>query len=338
MKKVAVAGFGFMGKTHALHILNNPNLELVAIVDKNPDAVAKGLGPMEGNLSTGFTDPGALKKIRTYTTMEECIKKEHPDALHVCVHTNLHYVMVKEALSQGLHVLVEKPFCIDPAEGEELIGLAESKGALLMVAHVVRFMPPYKMLKEWVDEGKYGKLKFLSLSRFSGIPEWGEWKDKQKTYGSSGGALFDLVVHDIDYAMDVAGEPHHISGDYLPGKLSAHDYLNALWRYDDRDLIVRIEGGNIFHAPFPFQAGFKALFEQASLSYSTLNPNRIVVAHDHHTEEVITGSLDAGYHDEIDYFATCMEENRKPTACMPESSLATIRLCHAHLKRCTPAG
>ncbi len=337
MKKVAVVGFGFMGKTHAIHILNNQKLELVAIVDKNPQAVENGLKTADGNLSTVSAGPDALKNIRTYTTLQDCIRYEKPDAVHICVHTGLHYAMIKEALNHGLHVLVEKPFCLDLKEGEELIALAEKKGVVLMVAHVVRFMPPYRMLKEWIGQRKYGKLIFLSLTRFSGIPEWGEWKDKQLAYGSSGGALFDLVIHDIDYARDVAGEPHHISANYLPGKLSAHDYLNAAWTYDNSDLFVRIEGGNIFHAAFPFQAGFMALFERASILYSTSKPDRILVSDDRQTEEILTGSLDTGYYDEIDYFAQCMEENRKPAVCLPESSLAAIRLCYDHLKGYSPS-
>ena len=120
MKKVAVVGFGFMGKTHVSHILRNSSLELVAIVDKNPEAVEKGLKTTEGNLSTGETGNDSIKKIHTYTTLEECIRMENPDAVHVCVHTGLHYAMVKEALSHGLHVLVEKPFCLDPEEGDEI--------------------------------------------------------------------------------------------------------------------------------------------------------------------------------------------------------------------------
>ena len=336
MKKVAVVGFGFMGKTHVSHILRNSSLELVAIVDKNPEAVEKGLKTTEGNLSTGETGNDSIKKIHTYTTLEECIRMENPDAVHVCVHTGLHYAMVKEALSHGLHVLVEKPFCLDPEEGDEMIALAEKKGVVLMVAHVVRFMPSYQMLREWIRNEKYGRLKFLSLSRFSGIPVWGEWKEKQQVFGSSGGALFDLVVHDIDFARDVAGEPHQISGNYLPGKLSAHDYLNATWKYTGSDLVVRIEGGNIFHARFPFQAGFMASFENASINYSTAKPDRVYISDNHHTEEIVTGNPEAGYAGEIDYFATCMEENRKPEVCLPASALATIRLCHRHLEMCKP--
>ncbi len=39
--KIAVIGFGFMGITHTINVLKNPGLELVAIVDKNPENIRK---------------------------------------------------------------------------------------------------------------------------------------------------------------------------------------------------------------------------------------------------------------------------------------------------------
>src|SRR5665647_3540734 len=184
MKKVAILGFGFMGMTHAENILKNSDLDLVAIVDKNPTAVEEKLLSQTGNFATGG------------------IKKEQ----------------------------------------------------ILMIGHVVRFTPPYQKLKEWIDNGKYGALKFLSMSRFSGVPAWGEWMDRRTSYGSSGGALFDLLIHDIDYVNYILGIPGSIKCDYLPGLLSKHDYISAMWNYFDKDIHVKIEGGNIFHSSFPFQA------------------------------------------------------------------------------------
>lgn len=333
MKKVAVIGFGFMRKTHALNILKNKNLQLVAIVDKNFKTSGEDIFSETGNFSTGNINPEKIKKVHQYTSLDECFQSEQLDAVHICVHTDLHYEFARKALSRGLHVLIEKPFCLDVHQGEELISMAKEKGVILMVAHVVRFMPPYQKLKEWVDNGKYGKLKFLSLSRFSGVPLWGQWKDKQTAFGTSGGALFDLVVHDIDYAVNILGEPQKMTSFYLPGKLSPHDYINSIWDYADRELKVKIEGGNIFHSHFPFQTGFMASFEKASVCYSTLTPAHIFVSDDLHTEELAAGNLDEGYYNEIDYFSICMEENYQPVKCTPQSSLTTIKICYEHFKK-----
>jgi predicted dehydrogenase len=220
MKKVAILGFGFMGMTHAENILKNSDLELVAIVDKNPNAVEEKLLSASGNFAVGAIDQDKLEKVRRYTSIDDCLEFEEADAVHICVHTDLHYEMTRKVLLHGKHVFLEKPFCLDMRQADTLIRLAREKDKILMVGHVVRFMPPYQKLKAYIDKRTFGELKFLSLSRFTGVPAWGEWKDRRVSFGSSGGALFDLLIHDIDYVNYILGKPGSIKCNYLPGLLS----------------------------------------------------------------------------------------------------------------------
>lgn len=331
MKKVAVIGFGFMGITHSLHILRCEKLELAAIIEKDVESVPEKLNQQIGNLETGNADTAALREIPVYSTLESCLEKENLDAVHVCVHTDLHYQMVLEALNAGLHVLVEKPFVLDLQKGEELIKLAGKKNLVLMVAHVVRFMSPYQKLVEMIESGEYGNLSFLSLSRFSGIPTWGQWTGKQKNYGITGGALFDLAIHDIDFALFALQElPDKIESTVLPGRLSRHDYVNATWKYPSKKLTVKIEGGNIYHVNFPFQAGFIAVFEQATVSFSTHNAESIFIDDDTKRSTIPAGDLGEGYFNEIKLFSESMENGILPEKYSPESALETIRLCYRH--------
>ena len=330
MKRVAVVGFGFMGMTHTLNILKNADLQLVAFVDKYPETIEKNLLAKGGNFSTGNFDPAVLKNINKYSNFDECLQLEELDAVHICVHTELHYEMAKKALMHNKHVFLEKPFCLDICQAEELISLAEQKKKILMVGHVVRFMPPYQKLKQWIDSKEFGELKFLSLSRFSGVPGWGQWKEKQ-VIGASGGALFDLVIHDIDFANYVLGIPSVIKCNYLPGELSKHDYISAIWSFNDKNVHVKIEGGNTFHVNFPFQAGYMAQFEKASILYTSFNSEIIQIANDNSIKEVPAGNAGAGYYNEIAYFAQCLKNNTQPAECMPASSLQTIQLCYNHI-------
>ena len=329
MKKIAVIGFGFMGLTHTINILKNPDLELVAIVDKNPENIRKNLNEQVGNFSTGTLSEDVVSKIKIYTDLKDCLTAETPDICVIAVHTNLHYELTKMALSAGANVFLEKPFCLDISEGKELIELAAEKKLLLMIGHVVRFMPAYLKLKNWIDFGEFGALKFLSLSRFSGVPAWGQWKEKQQDFGSTGGALFDLVIHDIDFVQWILGAPASIESKYLPGNLSNHDYINTMWKYPS-GVNVKIEGGNIFHTSFPFQAGFIAGFEKASLVFTSSNSD-IVVTTDTKTMLIPAGDAMEGYSGELDYFSECLENQSKPEKCMPESALKTIEICYQHI-------
>ena len=331
MKKVAVIGFGFMGMIHTLNILKNNDLQLVAIVDKSTQSIERNLRSKSGNFSTGEIEPDIINSIHKYTDLTDCLQKEELDAVHICVHTDLHYELAKEALIHDKHVFLEKPICLDIRQGKELINLAKVKGLILMVAHVVRFMPPYQKLKQWIDSKEFGELKFLSLSRFSGIPAWGQWKEKQTDFGSSGGALFDLLIHDIDFVNYILGRPDSIKSNYLPGVLSKHDYISALWSYPQHNVEVKIEGGNIFHSNFPFHAGFMAQFEHASILYTTFKPEIIQISTNDKLREVPAGDPNEGFYIEIAYFASCINNNHQPLECMPGSSLETIQLCNNHL-------
>ncbi len=331
MKKVAVAGFGFMGMTHAINILKNEDLQLVAIVDMDLEGIEKKIRAESGNFTTGDLDPDVIKSINKYKNLSECLANEALDAVHICVHTDLHYILAREALEKGIHVFLEKPMTLDVVEGQALIDLANKKDLILMVGHVLRFMPPYQKLKSWIQNGEFGALKFLSLSRFSGLPAWGQWKEKRSDFGSTGGALFDLLIHDIDFVQYVLGVPDDIQSNILPGSLSDHDYVDALWSYKNRDLAVKVEGGNIFHTCFPFQAGYIAGFEKASIVYSTAHANVIKVATSEEITQVEAGDANEGYFNEIAYFATCINKNEAPVECTPESALETLKLCYNHI-------
>jgi predicted dehydrogenase len=331
MMNIVVVGFGFMGMTHTGNILKNSNVRLTAIVDKNTEHIYDKLEEQAGNFNTGTISREELEEVKIYDDFSDCLKTEKPDACVIAVHTNLHFEMAKMALEAGTHVFLEKPFCLDVEEGRQLIDLARAKDRILMIGHVVRFMPAYKMLKKWIDNEEFGKLEFLSLTRFTGVPAWGQWKDKQKDFGSSGGALFDLVIHDIDFAQWVCGIPEKIDASYLPGKLSNHDYISALWKYANAAFQVKIEGGNTFHTAFPFQAGFSARFEKASVLFSPKDIENITVATDTTTKEIPVGDPNEGFAEELNYFISCAADNKQPEKCTPESALESVDICYRHI-------
>jgi predicted dehydrogenase len=333
MLKIVVLGFGFMGKTHTGNILKNHNARLVAIVDKNKENIQKNLKEESGNFATGSFREEELAKVNLYTDFAECLAAEKPDACIIAVHTNLHVEMAELALGSGCHVFLEKPFTLDVEEGQKLIDLARTRNKVLMIGHVVRFMPAYQTLKNWINTEEFGRLEFLSLSRFSGVPAWGRWKDRRKDFGSSGGALFDLVIHDIDFAQWVCGVPEKISANCLPGKLSNHDYVSALWSYGNQNLHVKIEGGNTFHTAYPFQAAFSSRFENASVVYSPKDPDNIILATDEETKLVPAGDANKGFSAELDYFVSCIVENKLPERCTPESALESIKIGYRHTNR-----
>lgn len=329
MINIAVIGFGFMGITHALNIQKNKKLNLRAIITRDVTGIATKLSQQLGNFSSGEVDAKAILQVPVYKTLRECLRHEKIDAVQICVHTDLHYEMATEAIENNLHVFLEKPITLRLEEAKLLIAFARQQKVKLMVGHVVRFMPAYRKLKEWIDTKEFGALEFISLTRFSGLPSWGQWKEKQEDFGSSGGALFDLVIHDIDFLNYALGIPEKIESVFYPGSLSMHDYIIAHWNY--KDVKAKIEGGNTFHASFPFQAGYMARFRNASVTYTSQMPQFIQVCTDEKVSQVYAGAPNDGFYNEIDYFADCIANNTEALTCSPESSLETIQLCYNHI-------
>jgi predicted dehydrogenase len=112
-----------------------------------------------------------------------------------------HYEIVRESILAGKHVLCEKPLCNDSKQGEELVELARAKGRLLMVGHVFLFNPGIAKLKELVDAGELGTLRYLSASRTNLGP-----------IRSDVDVAYDLCSHDISIFNWLLGsEPEVVS-------------------------------------------------------------------------------------------------------------------------------
>ena len=326
--KTAIIGFGFMGRTHAANILKTGGAELSAIVDKSQPADL--LRSQGGNFTTNSTDIEAISQIPRFDDTSTCLEEIRPDAVVICLPTFLHYSITRLCLEHGCHVLLEKPICLDLLQAEELIGMAKAKARTFMVAHCVRFFPEYEFLKKTIASNRLGKLKLLKMLRISGAPSWGCWQDEQ-VKATSGGALFDLLIHDIDFLNVALGEPDKIWNS--PPLLEAFrgNYVNSIWEYSASGTVAMVEGGNCFPPQRPFECGFSGVFENGAILYRSSDPGKIrIFAADHEEIEDLSREKD-GYLKELEYFYECAGSGQYPERCLPEDAIAAIRLCYRHL-------
>lgn len=84
-----------------------------------------------------------------------------------------------------------------------MIAATKEAGVQFAVGQVVRFWPEYVRAKEMVEAGKLGTIKYARASRLSEHPAWSEWYRRAE---NSGGGLFDLHLHDIDYLCYLFGK------------------------------------------------------------------------------------------------------------------------------------
>jgi len=122
---------------------------------------------------------------------------EHPDinAIYIATPHNFHFEQAKAALLAGKHVLCEKPITISAAQCIELSELAKAQNCFLMEAMWTWFLPAIRKAKQWVDEGRIGRL--LHVKGDFGYPQ--PYDPGARTYnpGLAGGALLDMGIYPL---------------------------------------------------------------------------------------------------------------------------------------------
>ena len=318
-KRVLLAGFGFMGQVHAYNILQNPDLELCGIVDAaNPGDL---LNSRSGNLNVERVTWNMIRDIPYFDRLSDGLMQVKPDAVVIATPTRFHYEMCLDALNAGCHVFTEKPVCLEVEKCRNLTAVAKERKQVLMVGHCVRFSPYFLVLKEAFDSGKYGGLQYLHMTRYTGVPGWGCWTDPA-TASKSGGALYDLVIHDIDCARALAGMPDEIcTAPYIAEKYGRM-LVDTIWRYKS-GLIVHIEGGFIQPSSVPFHCDYTAVFEKATI-YTDHASMRLCTQEG---EKPIKWEDNTPMHTaEMNAFARYIAEGEMPYECSGEDALETLKL------------
>lgn len=128
-----------------------------------------------------------------YGSYEELAKDENVDLIYVATPHSEHYKNTKLCLENGRNCLVEKAFCGNTTQVEELIALAKEKNLLLAEAMWTRYLPSTKgLLQEIVNSGKLGKLRYLEADfTIDGINE------RLMKPELAGGALLDLGIYPL---------------------------------------------------------------------------------------------------------------------------------------------
>ena len=316
--RVALLGLGFMGRTHLTALRSIPGAKLASVFVPE---IAQIHAVVQGNLG-GEAKPLDLEDAKVYTSIAETLADPSVDAVDICLPTHLHADTAIAALQAGKHVLVEKPMAVDPLSAAEVIEAARKAKRTLMSAHVLRFFPEYRPLREAMRNGDLGQLRMLTLRRSCGAPTWGDWfYDSSK----SGGAVLDLLIHDADMALSLLGAPRAIYSTGYRDMRRGIDVVSAHLSYERGPAVV-IEGG--WHPPkaFPFSMGYTAVFDEATLDFTSLGGG-VVLHREGKPPEALPLAPADPYAEEIRYFLECCAEGREPDLCPPEQSAQAIDLC-----------
>jgi predicted dehydrogenase len=306
---IGMLGFGFMGGVHLSAIERIDDATLTAVSSRTrPTADA----PPRGNLHHLKTAT-LPANVNWYSDWQQLLLDPNIDAVDICLPTHLHKPAVLSALEKGKHVLCEKPMALTPSDCDQILEAANKSGRIFMVGQVLRFMFPYRYAASFVSLNCHGSVKACTMKRKTGYPRWSEWLSNEEY---SGGAILDLLSHDIDQALKLFGQPSTVSA-VSDGEI---DTMRGTLRYSN-GLQVEIEGG--WYAPeLPFSAGFQITGKDAALSFEEgkllLNLSGI--------EQTVDIPEHDEYLDQMTYFVECCKNNVAPELCPPEESVQAVRL------------
>ena len=98
---------------------------------------------------------------------KDVLKNPGVNAVVIATPAASHYSIAKEALEANKDVLVEKPLALHYSEGEELVSIAKERDRILMVGHILEYHPAIVKLKEIVNSGEMGNIKYIYSNRLN---------------------------------------------------------------------------------------------------------------------------------------------------------------------------
>ena len=221
-------------------------------------------------------DPSRREAVRAahprVATIAESPPWEALDAVVIAAPAVLHHRLARQALRSGLHVLVEKPIALTSAEARELIELAEQRGCVLMVDHLLEYHPAIVRLKALIEQGELGRIYHMTSQRLNlGVIRTEE------------NALWSLAPHDISiilYLLDrepVSVTAHgaaylqpeipdlaHLTMTFADGTLA---HVHVSWLDPIRTRCLRVIGERAM-AVFDDTAENKLVFHQKRAAYA----------------------------------------------------------------------
>ncbi len=172
MIKVAIIGFGYWGP----NLVRNFNLTADCSVSWVLDLDKSRLEKVNSLYPT----------IQTTKDYKDILSDISVDAVIIATPVHTHFQLAKQAFAAGKHVLLEKPMCSSRDEAEQLIQLATSSNRVLMVDHTYLYTPSVRFIKDYLDKGALGDIRYLDSTRINlGL------------FQTDVNVLWDLAPHDI---------------------------------------------------------------------------------------------------------------------------------------------
>jgi predicted dehydrogenase len=317
--RIGVVGYGHWGPNIVRNLHGIDTCAVAAVCDKNPAALRR--------VSRVYPN------ISLTTNAADIMTAPDIDAVAVVTPAWTHFDLAKAALLNGKHVFIEKPVTSTSQQAEELIELADRKNLKIMVDHTFLFCGAVRKIRELIDARTLGPLYYFDSTRVNlGL------------FQHDVSVIWDLAPHDfsiMDHVIEekpeavVATGARHVNGVadlafitvYFPNDVVAH--LNLSWLSPVKVRTTLIGG------------------KDKMLVWNDLEPDEKIRIYDkgvHISDSTKAVDPAVSYRSgdvwapkiqqteplklELEYFADCIVNNRKPSN-DGEAGLRIVRLLEA---------
>jgi predicted dehydrogenase len=229
--RIGVVGLGYWGPNLARNFDRLPEAGLTWLCDASEEARARW----------GEQFPEA----RVTGDLDDLLADGDLDAVAVATHVPSHAELAQRVLQAGKHCFVEKPLAQSVAEAEAVVEAARAASKVLMVGHLLEYHPGVERLRELIDEGELGDVRYVYSNRLN----LGKLRSDEN-------ALWSLGAHDVSVLLRLAGEEPYecraVGESYVnegvedvvfgylrfPSGLAAHMHLSWLDPHKERRFTV----------------------------------------------------------------------------------------------------
>lgn len=213
-------------------------------------------------LSKAIELKNKFSMLEAYDNYDEFIHSDSFDTVYIASPNSLHFQQATDCLNANKNVILEKPFCSNDKESQEIINLAKKKGLYLFEAMSINYMPNLELLKMKLDQIK--PIHWIELSMCQYSSKYDEFKrgglPNVFNPAFSGGALMDLNIYHLNFIHNLFGNPLKISYHPILAKNGIDVSGQLLMEYEDF-MVSAIAAKNAKGKPFGVIHGEKGIIE-----------------------------------------------------------------------------
>jgi len=254
----ALFGFGYWGPNLARNLSRNQHFTLKHICDHAPDRLdsARNQYPLTNCTSNA----------------EEALSDPEVDLVCLATPASTHHALGIKAITEGKHVLIEKPLALDSAAGAELVTQARQKGVMLAVDHTFVFTGAVRKLRDLALGGELGRLLFFDSIRVNlGLVQ------------PDVNVLWDLAVHDLAILQHVTEKlPIAVSATGKAHSPSTHPSTAYMTLFYEDDFIAHV--GTSWMSPVKVRRSLLSGTQKMAV-YDDLDSSQQIKVYDSSLEE-----------------------------------------------------